>query len=300
MMKPQEIKNWRGVLNNAERLDLLSKGINPDGGKPAKIDGVWAIPNDLYHSGPGISKSGLDLVERAPRIYCDTVCGRIPRKQSEAMNLGSAVHALVLEPSEVGVAMIAVAPDVDRRTKDGKAAYAEFLASSAGKIVLSPDEYARACGMAQAVHEHPIAGQLFSDGIAELSFFYTMPGRQIVKCRPDYVRPGFGGKFRLVDLKTTSCARAKEFRYSCIDFRYDVQAAFYSDLVREVTGTEITDFTFVAVEKEAPYLVACYKIEAAAIVRAREAYRRNLLTLRDCIASDIWLGYPTAVQTISL
>lgn len=64
--------------------------------------GVYAgIPNADYHGGPGISKSGLDLIHRSPMHYHAVVTAANDNHESTAAQaLGTAAHALILEPAE--------------------------------------------------------------------------------------------------------------------------------------------------------------------------------------------------------
>lgn len=65
--------------------------------KPGAYDG---IPNAQYHGGPGISKSGLDVIHRSPlhfKALRDKANDDKPAPTS-AQIIGSAFHALVLEP----------------------------------------------------------------------------------------------------------------------------------------------------------------------------------------------------------
>ncbi len=66
--------------------------------KPGVYDN---IPNAEYHGGPGISKSGLDLIHRSPMHYRAVVTAandnRVP---TPAQAIGTAAHALILEPAE--------------------------------------------------------------------------------------------------------------------------------------------------------------------------------------------------------
>lgn len=64
--------------------------------------GVYAgISNADYHGGPGISKSGLDLIHRSPMHYHAVVTAANDNHESTvAQALGTAAHALILEPAE--------------------------------------------------------------------------------------------------------------------------------------------------------------------------------------------------------
>lgn len=64
--------------------------------------GVYAgIPNAEYHGGPGISKSGLDLIHRSPMHYHAVVTAANDNHESTAAQaIGTAAHMLILEPAE--------------------------------------------------------------------------------------------------------------------------------------------------------------------------------------------------------
>lgn len=65
--------------------------------KPGVYEG---IPNAEYHGGPGISKSGLDLVHRSPMHYNAVVTADNDRTPTPAQEIGTAVHMAILEPEE--------------------------------------------------------------------------------------------------------------------------------------------------------------------------------------------------------
>lgn len=62
--------------------------------------GVYSdISNEAYHSGPGISKSGLDLIHRSPLHYRHAYDPSDDnRPDSKAYFIGREIHSLVLEP----------------------------------------------------------------------------------------------------------------------------------------------------------------------------------------------------------
>lgn len=70
--------------------------------KPEPIKpGIYAgIANDDYHGGPGISKSGLDLIHRSPMHYRHAVTAANDNDPTTAQRIGTAFHSLVLEPAE--------------------------------------------------------------------------------------------------------------------------------------------------------------------------------------------------------
>lgn len=65
--------------------------------KPGVYEG---ISNAEYHGGPGISKSGLDLIHRSPMHFNAVMTAANDRTPTPAQDLGTAVHMAILEPSE--------------------------------------------------------------------------------------------------------------------------------------------------------------------------------------------------------
>lgn len=63
--------------------------------------GIYAgIPNAEYHGGEGISKSGLDLIHRSPMHYKFATSSANDNEPTASQALGTAFHALILEPEE--------------------------------------------------------------------------------------------------------------------------------------------------------------------------------------------------------
>ena len=262
--------------------------------------GVYpSITNDEYHGGPGISKSGLDVLARSPLHYWSKYLdpNRVPREPTPAMRLGTAIHTAVLEPGEF-VKRHHVAPVVDRRTKDGKAAweYALQYAADNGAELISNDDALTCMSIAAVVRDHPTARKVFAQGQAELSLYWTDTETGLLcKCRPDWLNMPL-----IVDLKSTEDASPEAFQRSAWNWRYWVQAAWYMDGVEQATGQRPDAFVFAAFEKSAPYAPAFYFADAVMLDMGRKEYRKLLRILADCKATDTWGGYDTAVTPLTV
>ncbi len=253
------------------------------------------IPNDAYHASAGISKSGLDKIAISPAHYKAAYIDGERAAPTPAMITGTATHTAVLEPDLFDQQFI-VGISVDRRTKDGKAAWAEFEAKAAGRTIISAGDHDMIRRMADAVHAHPAARELLSVGKAERSAYWTDPHTgALCKCRADWLRDdGI-----VADLKTSLSAAPGAFSRSCASLRYHVQNAYYLDGLR-LAGVAAEHFAFIAVEKAPPYAVAVYVLEPAAIELGRVAYRRNLDLYAQCTERNVWPGYGDKVQTLTL
>lgn len=242
------------------------------------------MSNADYHSQKAVSKSGLDLIRKAPAIFKHR--RENPLLPTDAMRMGTLVHTAVLEPHLLDDLMIA--PKFDRRTSAGKAAYEAFMIESEGKELVTQDELDKLRDITRAVHAHPGAAKALAQLVeVETSIFWTDPETGIeCRCRPD----GVLSSGVIVDLKTTRGAAMEDFQKSVAQYRYHVQSAFYSDGYAAAYGATPPGFVFIAVETEPPYLVACYVASAAMIARGRSDYQTDLRTYAWCIENDEWPG----------
>ena len=244
--------------------------------------------NADYHADPAVSASHLHAVAKSPYHYWSRYLDpkRTPVEPTAAMRLGSLVHCAVLEPDDL-LQRYSVAPD--RRTKEGKAAVARMAAE--GIEAVSETDMALALSMAGSVRLHPAAAALLAQGKAEQSFWWDDAATGLrCKCRPDWY---YGAT--VVDLKTTTDASPSGFARSIATFRYHVQASHY---LAGLHGAE--RFVFIAVEKTAPYAVAVYELDAAALTAGDELRQRDMRVIADCQATKEWPGYGDDCQTLSL
>lgn len=192
-------------------------------------------------------------------------------KETEALQLGSAVHAAILEP-ETFDAEFAFAPKVDKRTKAGKEEWAKFADENAGKTILKQEHRDVINGIVRSLNSHEIAKGMLSGGEAEYSYFVKDEETGVeLKCRPDYVNHG-----ALIDLKTCQDASEAGFTKACINFGYHIQAAFYLDVYNKANGTDLTEFFFVAVETKPPFAINTFKMGEVEIQLGREMYKKAL------------------------
>ena len=226
------------------------------------------MTNKDYHAHSAISKSDIDLFLQSPKKFALKKAGKFASDDSPALLLGSAVHKLILEPNDFEREFI-TEPKIDKRSKEGKVAYSDFLQLAFGKNILSPSLYEQAKAIANAVLANKTAQKFITDGFAERSFFSTYQGQEI-KCRPDYYNQSLG---LVVDIKTS--ANASDFAKSIGNFNYHIQQALYSDIL-VANGLAVNGFVFVVVEKTAPYMVGFFELSSKAVEFGRECYQNAL------------------------
>jgi hypothetical protein len=266
---------------------------------------VYGLSNEDYHrKARGVSKSALDKIARSPAhyyaAYLDPAAPPWP-DPTPAMRAGTLAHCATLEPAEFDARYVVSPEGIDRRTKAGKEAWEEFQASAAGREIIGAEERAKAFAQAASVLRLPDVAEAMETGHAEVSMFWTDCETGLAcKCRPDWIHSCGDAGVILLDLKTTKDASPREFAKSVANYRYHVQAAFYSDGFEAATGRKVLAFIFAAVEGDYPYQAAAYMLDEAAMQAGRAEYRRNLRTLAECRTTNEWPGYSSAIEMLSL
>lgn len=183
----------------------------------------------------------------------------VKQQRSEALDIGSLTHEMVLEPQNVDRDFLILDRDFNLRKKEDKELFAEYehKALCENKILIKQKDFLESKSIADAVLNSEI-GHLFKNGFAEKSFFgevFDMP----CKCRPDYFLEADGGI--VIDFKTTKAGGSdpKEFSRTCANFGYHIQARFYLELL------QAQSFLFIVVEKEAPYRIGVYQLGEASL-----------------------------------
>jgi len=253
----------------------------------------YAMPAEAYHAIDALGSTDIKRLLRSPAHFR---AGRDePSLPTDAMLLGTAIHLAVLEPDAFAVQAVA-SPKFDRRTKDGKAAAAAFEAEHAGRMLLDPDDWDTVRRVADAVHAHAGARTLLTDGRAEVSLTWTDPDTGApAKARVDWLR----NDRCMVDLKSAEDASPAGFARAVARYGYVAQQAHYVSGGGSLLG-DVPLFAFVAVEKQPPYAVGVYVIDASAVSaafeRVRSAYRRYM----ECKASGRWPAYSQLVESIQV
>lgn len=242
-----------------------------------------------------ISWSRLKHYEKSPAHFLEAWLN--PPEETPAMTLGRALHCLVLEPGKFEARYVAAPEGIDRRTKDGKAAWAEFEAGAKGKTILTAEQFRQANGMSGAILDCNAARKLLEqcprreDTITWTDAMTSLPCKGVVDAW------GEGG-FAL-DIKTTPDASERAFPRTVANYMYHGQAAFYMEGLR-LNGREMRNFFFVAVETNPPHGVQVFMCSADTMIAGRGLYMRLLEQHAECCAAGLWAGYPDSVTALEL
>jgi len=248
------------------------------------------LSNAAYHAlGGHISCSGMKALLRSPAHYQAYL--EDPDDDGVKPNMGTAAHCAVLEPHSYD----------DRYTVYEKrragAPWETFKELHSGKLILNRAEADNVMGMYHAVmnfRDFPLAKAL-SLGESEKSIFWT--DRETgVKCR---LRADSLNPCAILDLKTIDDARPEKVLRQVVRMDYDLQAAMYTEGVREFTGKTLP-FVFVFVEDKKPHGVWLYTAGQSVIDNGMRKFRRGLEAVKRLQDTDDWHGYLGAMTTLEL
>lgn len=209
-----------------------------------------------YYASKALSHSKLSCLAQNPMEfkmrYVDDP-PTLPPKESDAFAMGQAVHCLALEPESFSDRFF-VLPKIDRRTKEGKAAYAEIQEASKSKTLLDGDDYADAIACVQALNNHAeFAAIMAQPRRVEVPFEFDLFGHRF-KAKPDAI---IDSMKLIVDIKTTDDASPHKWQWSAVDYGYHRQAWIYRNAIElshanKEPVTESYRFIFAVVEKPKP------------------------------------------------
>ena len=255
------------------------------------------MPANEYHAVQAMSSGGLRRMRQSPAHFYGAMLdpARPASTPTPAMRNGTLVHCAIFEPDALFQRYVMQPADVDLRTKAGRAWRDEQTAE-----VVAPDDMNRAIAQASALRSLPEIARLLSSGYAESSAFWQDYETGVLcKCRPDWVYDTGDGVI-LLDGKTAKDASPDGFARSSWNFRYDLQAAWYSDGFERATGQRVLGFVFGAVESEWPHCAAAYMLPDDVLDAARREIRRLMRQYADCLQRNHWPGYPAGVTLLTM
>lgn len=267
-----------------------------------------AIPNEQIRTGlypgltrveyeriPAINVSTLEHFERSAAHAREAMIH--PKAPSAAMDLGTALHVAVLEPARFAKEYVA-APKCDRRTKDGKQAWAEFESEHPAANVMDASDFIDVLKMRESLYRHPIAAAMLrSFGHNEVGVVWQNEETGL-QCKGliDRISP-FDGWTWVIDLKKVRDASRHGFSKATKTYHYGAKAAYYLDGCNFVSPRE-RRFAWIAIEDYPPYAVAVYEPDDTAIAVGRSKYMRWLRLYQEAIETNTWPGYDAQIEAL--
>jgi len=172
----------------------------------------------------------------------------------------------------------------------------EYEKINQGKIVVDHIVWADAIRSAETTLANPLAKNLFSKGLPELTVISYCPIHNMwLKCRPDWLRYDLVA----VDYKTTRDSSAKFFAKQSQDLNYPIQAEFYK-LTMSLQGIHVSDFIFVANEYLNADICKVYTLDDIWSESAHIQTISLLEELASCVTQNDWYGYDRCFEIETL
>lgn len=252
-------------------------------------EGVNAgLSNAQYHAEKlHLSSSNLKLLLNSPaQFYKEKILGQKYTKSTTAMDLGTYVHSLILEPETVA-SEFAIFKGWKKQGSD----YTAFKQANEGKLILSEPQAFNGQRLAKSVEACPPALELLKGGAPELSLatkMFDVP----VKMRADYINPD---KAYIVDVKTTRWPSGVDrFRQTVRGLGYELSAALYCDIAYRVYG-KVFDFYWLVISKE-DVETQVYKASTHTLSEGSALVNKALITYKKCLQSGEW---PDTIDQVS-
>ena len=256
--------------------------------KKADMPAWEVISNADYRKREGLASTDIKRMMKSFATWKYFVDNPEENIDTPSLKFGRAYHKFCLEPYDFDKEYV-VSPKFDKRTKEGKEAYAKFVEDAGDREVIDEETYETLTAMREMLYRTPYVKKLIN-GEHEKSFFWTDKKTGIkCKCRPDSFGTLGSGNI-IVDLKTCKDAETNAFMRDALKYNYDVQAAHYTEGLETIYGKEYA-FVFIAQEVKPPYLVNVLQADEYFMQNGREVRDQLLETYKKCIELDEWPAY---------
>lgn len=261
--------------------------------------GVYrGIPEHVYHN----EWDAVSCHRLLPLLQTPAHCKHWldnPKERTEAMLKGSAFHAAILEPDHFS-SRFGFRPKGLSKAKNSDKSIIQELEDRYGDNLMGEEDYKDVVGMAAAIRkDHRLkAVREVLDALTERELSCVWIDRNtglLCKARLDGLIAGLS----VVDFKSCKDARRGPFMKEILDRGYHIQGAIYMRAVREL-DLGVDHYTIPAVEGEAPYQGAVYRLSDEALQVGEADLDMLLQQFAACQKTGMWPGHDAYVQDITL
>lgn len=276
--------------------------------------GIYDMPASEYHADTGfgdvplLSSSIAQLICNESLLHAWTAHPKLnpnaEREFSEAMDLGSICHALVLEGSTARIHLIRATKweGSGKQRKDtgiivddwrtDAAKEERDQARAAGKFPLLQCDWPEVEAMYAAAQQQLKAMKIdLAQGEAEKVLIWQEDNGVWCKARLDWISKD---RKQIIDYKTTGAtANPDVVSRTLFTNGYDIQEAFYRRGVFKVFGIEDAHFRFLYQESKKPYAMSCVALDPIASTYADKLVFEAVEKFGAALKTNEWPGYPT-------
>lgn len=242
------------------------------------------LHSDDYHADTtALSCSQLKLLLESPADF--QLALRQARKPTQAMEFGTLLHQLALQPENFSDEYVVYPGIADGRDKD----YTAFLEKNLDRAVVDHREYTLALHLVDVLRDATYKGRrigLFIDeSKKEVSIYAVEAVTGIrLRIRPDIFHPDI-----TFDLKSTYLPNIELFRRDAIDKHYDMQSFDYTYGRAIFEGDKIgKPFVFLGVQTEGAHSVYVAPAGATFLENGAKKFQRALSLYKACNDTGYW------------
>lgn len=229
-----------------------------------------------------VSASDIKNFLKSPKYYFWNKYNKVEKDDGRHYVIGSALHEMIMEPHLFNSNYV-VMPKVDKRTKEGKLAYENFLIEAQGKTIINEEEMLMIVEMVKNATENKTFVSLLENSYRELSAYLVDEKTGLkIRMRPDIMCQS---KSTIVDIKSCLDSSPKQFKGNVYSYGYSLSAAFYSDFLNR------ENYIFAAIEKQEPYQTALYSLNDEMMEYGRTQYRLGLDLLKWSYDNNYWCDH---------
>lgn len=224
---------------------------------------------------------------------------KAPEAESDALVFGKLCHCMLLEEAEVEPRYEVMDFGKSRNNKK----YQECKSMYPSKTIVTPEEYDRAFKMRYELYQHKLAKAILDGATAEVPYLWTDEETGLpCKCKIDAIKRTRDGLV-VIDYKTSSDING------VINWpqklQYPIQAAFYSEAVKQKYGEFPVEFVFlIQSNKEGEEDVVCVaNVEYDTMEIAKDMVKTYMRSIKQKLDEwekthdkNIWAAYPQRVE----
>ena len=263
---------------------------------PGLHDGV---PDGVYHAHKALGSSGIADLLDCPATYRYHADVPESHKDTEATELGTAVHTYVLEGEAAFLSRYHITPPgftMAAKVKDKVNVDACAAAMAAGKRRFAQDDYDVVRHIADAVRACPDAAAILDASEAcERSALFTREG---VPCKARFDVDAVTSMALVADLKSAADPRPHRFLTGDMGVKRAIQASHYTTAYLLAGGDSAPDFAWIVVPVEPPFTRRVWVAQASdgLLKHGDGLIRRALATYKDAVARNAWDGYDNEIR----
>jgi len=268
--------------------------------KAGESIGFFDLPDKDYFRAPGLSQSLLKHAVRSPQHARQAQ--RCPMVATDAMELGTLCHTLLLQPNNFGEGKSHITQPKEYPSEDkklgtvmkrwsGNANWCKaWQEENADKVIMSEKELTTVHNMADSFKFDPLGAQLLKHGFKEVAgFWIDEESGLMMKMKLDLFAP-LADEIMIVDLKKVGQEEEYAFKQALADLDYPLQGGQYRIGVSILTGMPLDKVRFVhaSIPDKAPHCISFTEMLPNTRRKGEERMRQAVTDYKAALDGGEW------------